>query len=85
MDDHMVTLRSSEPVNAPLPHRDLLKLQCFLIRVMRMASRAGEITLETFDTDCRVSLLTASNDAQQKSKESMSSLSHLPTIMGQLV
>lgn len=85
MNDHIVTLRSSNPVNVPLPHRDLLMLQCFLIRVMRMASKACENTLETLDTDGGVSLLAASKAAQQKSQKSMSSLSHLPTIMVQLV
>lgn len=38
-------------------------LQGFLIRVLRMACRAGEDMLETFDTDDEVSLLDASNAA----------------------
>ena len=61
MDGHIVTFRSSDPVNTPLPHRDLLMLQCFLIHVLRMAGRAGEDMLETFDTDDEISLLTTSN------------------------
>ena len=61
MDGHIVTFRSSDLVNASLPHRDLLMLQCFLIRVLRMAGRAGEDMLETFDTDDEVSLLATSS------------------------
>ena len=58
---HIVTFTTNDPINAPIPHRDLLMLQCFLIRVLRMAGRAGEDMLETFDTDDEVSLLAASN------------------------
>ena len=59
MDGHIVTFRSSDLVNAPVPDRDLLMLQCFLIRVLRMAGRAVEDMLETFGTDDEVSLLAA--------------------------
>lgn len=34
-------------------------LQCVLIRVLRMAGRAGEDMLESFDTDDEVSLFAA--------------------------
>ena len=61
MDSHIVTFTSSDPVNAPVSHLDLLMLQCFLIRVLRMAGRAVEDMLETFGTDDEVSLLAASN------------------------
>lgn len=57
---YIVTFTTNDPINAPIPHRDLLMLQCFLIRVLRMAGRAGEDMLETFDTDDEVSLLAAS-------------------------
>ena len=60
-DGHIVTFTTNDPINAPIPHRDLLMLQCFLIRVLRMAGRAGEDMLETFDTDDEVSLRAASN------------------------
>ena len=56
-----MTFRSSDPVNVPLPYRDLLMPQSFLIRLLRMAGRAGKDMLETFDTDDEVSLLAASN------------------------
>lgn len=58
---HIVTFTTNDPINAPIPHRDLLMLQCYLIRVLRMAGRAGEDMLETFDTDDEVSSLDASN------------------------
>ena len=58
---YIVTFTTNDPINAPIPHRDLLMLQCFLIRVLRMAGRAGEDMLETFDTDDEVSLLSAGN------------------------
>ena len=61
MDGHIVTFTTNDPINAPVPHRDLLMLQCFLIRVLRMAGRAGEDMLETFDSDDEVSSLAASN------------------------
>lgn len=53
VDGHIVTLTN--------PHRDLLMLHCFLIRVLRMAGRAGGDIPETFDSDDEVSLLAASN------------------------
>ncbi len=61
MDGHIVTFTTNDPINAPVPHRDLLMLQCLLIRVLRMAGRSGEDMLETFDSDDEVSLLAASN------------------------
>ena len=61
IDGHIVTFTTNDPINAPVPHRDLLMMQSFFIRVLRMAGRAGEDMLETFDSDDEVSLLTASN------------------------
>lgn len=61
MDGHIVTFTNNDPINAPVPHRDLLVLQCLLIPVLRMAGRAGEDMLETFDSDDEISLLAASN------------------------
>ncbi|MCJ1348638.1 hypothetical protein MMC31_006870 [Peltigera leucophlebia] len=60
-DGHIVTFTINDPINGPVPHRDLLMLQCFLIRVLRMAGRAGEDMLEKFDADHEVSLLATSN------------------------
>lgn len=42
MDGHIITFKTSDPINAPLPNRDLLMLQCLLIRVLRMAGRWGQ-------------------------------------------
>lgn len=50
-DGHEVIFRTTDPQNAPLPNKDLLMLQSFLIRVLRLAGRAGEDMLETFDSD----------------------------------
>ena len=60
-DGHVVTFTTNDPINAPVPHWDLLMLQCLLIRVLRMAAREGEDILETFGSDDEVSLLAASN------------------------
>lgn len=61
MDGHIITFRTSDPVNAPLPSRDLLMLQCLLISVLRMAGRGGQDMLETFDSDDDTSSIAASD------------------------
>lgn len=61
MKEHIITLKTSDPVNAPLPNWDLLMLQCLLIRVSRMAGRVGQDMLETFDSDNDISSLAASD------------------------
>lgn len=61
MDGYIVTFITNDLSNALIPHRYLLTLQCLLIRVLRMAGRAGEDMLETFDSGDEVSLLAASN------------------------
>lgn len=61
MDGHTITFRTSDPVNSPLTHPNLLMLQCFLIRALRMAGRAGQDMLETFESDDDVSSLAASD------------------------
>ncbi|KAH0562852.1 hypothetical protein GP486_002525 [Trichoglossum hirsutum] len=38
---HIVTFRTDDPVLKPLPSRELLWLQCTLVRILRMAGRAG--------------------------------------------
>ncbi len=48
-DGHIITFTTNYPATAPLPHPGLLMLQYFLIRVLRMAGRAGQDMLETFD------------------------------------
>jgi hypothetical protein len=53
---HTITFRTNDPVNAPLPDRDLLMLQGFLIRVLRLAGRAGDDMLGTVESDDGVSV-----------------------------
>lgn len=55
MDGHIIK------VNAPLPHRDLLMMQCLLICVLRMAGREGQDMLKTFNSDDDISSLAASD------------------------
>ncbi len=55
----IITLRTTDPMRIPLPSPDLLLLQCHLIRVLRMAGRAGNDMLEAFDSDHEVSSVTA--------------------------
>ena len=66
VDGHIFTFKTSDPDKLPLPDRDLLMLQSFLIRVLRMAGRAGEDMLETFDTDDEVSSVAASDSGQSE-------------------
>ncbi len=66
VDGHIVTFKTSDPEKLPLPDRDLLMLQSFLIRTLRMAGRAGEDMLETFDTDDEVSSVAAANSGQSE-------------------
>lgn len=61
MDGHIITFRTNDPVNALLPNRDLLMLQCLLISVLRMAGRGGQHMLETFDSDDDISSIVASD------------------------
>lgn len=59
MDGHIITFKTSDPVKAPLPHRDLMMLQCLLIRVLRIAGRGGQDMLQTFNSDDDISSLTS--------------------------
>lgn len=61
MDGLIVTFTTNDPINSPVRHPDLLVLHCSVIPVLRMAGRAGEDILETFDSDDEISLLAASN------------------------
>ncbi len=47
----IISVTTHDPENYPLPDRDLLRLQCNLIMVLRMACRAGGDILETYDSD----------------------------------
>ncbi|KAH0556327.1 hypothetical protein GP486_005746, partial [Trichoglossum hirsutum] len=52
-DGHLITFRTDNPDSRPLPSMELLWLQCTLVRVLRMAGRAGWDALEMnySDTD----------------------------------
>lgn len=59
-DGYVATLRTADPVKSPLPSLELLNLQCHLVRVLRMAGRAGGDMLGTIDSDFDVSSVAAS-------------------------
>lgn len=59
-DGQIVTLMTVDPIKTPLPSLDLLNLQCHLVRVLRMARRAGGNMLGTIDSDLDASLVAAS-------------------------
>ena len=50
----IISVTTNDPEYYPLPDRDLLRLQCNLIMVLRMAGRAGGDILETYDSDSEV-------------------------------
>lgn len=54
----IISVTTHDPENYPLPDRDLLRLQCNLIMVLRMAGRAGGDILETYDSDSEVSSIS---------------------------
>lgn len=66
MGGHISTFKTSDPVNAPLPNRDLLMLQFLLIRAFRMAGREGQDMLETCDSDDNISFLATNNSVLPK-------------------
>lgn len=67
-DEDIITFRTINPDIAPLPDQDLLRLQSFLIRVLRMAGRFGTDMLETFDSDEEVSSIASSVMTQSRSR-----------------
>lgn len=60
-DSCIISVTTRDPISYPLPDRDLLRLQCNLIMVMRMAGRAGHDTLETYDSDSEVPSIATGN------------------------
>lgn len=59
INGYIITLKKNDPVNGPLPHRDLLTLYSLLVRVLRMAGRGGQDMLETFGSGDDISSLAA--------------------------
>ncbi|KAI9759366.1 MAG: hypothetical protein M1840_003370 [Geoglossum simile] len=53
-DGHVIIFQTDDPVMRPLPSRELLWLQAILIRVLRMAGRAGWDMLEMNYSDSDV-------------------------------
>ena len=63
-DGDIFTLRTVDPIKKPLPSLELLNLQCHLVRVLRMADRAGGDMLETIESDIDLSSVAASDDLE---------------------
>lgn len=61
MDGHSIKFRTSDPVNSLLPHPDSLMVQCFLIRALWMAGRAGQDMLQAYDSEDSVPSVAASD------------------------
>ena len=70
----IISVTTEDPLQYPLPDRDLLRLQCNLIRVMRMAGRAGGDLLETYDSDSEVPSIAATDICQRQSSAHSSTL-----------
>lgn len=68
-DDYIVTLRTANPIKAPLPSLELLNLQCHLVR---MAGRSGGDMLETIESDFDISS-TATSDHLERDINASSS------------
>lgn len=64
-DGYIVTLRTVDPVKTPLPSLELLNLQCHLVRVLRMAVRAGGDMLETIESDFDISSVATSEHLEE--------------------
>lgn len=63
-DGDIFTLRTVDPIKKPLPSLELLNLQCYLVRVLRLAGRAGGDMLETVESDIDLSSVAASDDLE---------------------
>lgn len=67
----IISVTTQDPEKYPLPDRDLLRLQCNLIMVLRMAGRAGGDTLETYDSGLELpSIATAGSSRRNSSAHS---------------
>ena len=72
----IISVTTHDPENYPLPGRDLLRLQCNLIMVLRMASRAGGDILETYDSDSEVSSISTAIISRRNSSAHSSNQIH---------
>ena len=64
-DGYIITLKTVDPIKAPLPSLELLNLQCHLVRVLRMAGRAGGDMLEIIESDSDISSVAASDQLER--------------------
>lgn len=71
-DGCMISVTTRDPISYPLPDRDLLRLQCNLIMVMRMAGRAGSDTLESYDSDSEVPSIATADVSRRNSSTDLS-------------
>lgn len=69
-DGHIVTLRTVDPIKTPLTSLELLNLQCHLVRVLRMADRAGGDMLETIASDFDISSVASSDQLERDTNAS---------------
>ncbi|KAH0563424.1 hypothetical protein GP486_001999, partial [Trichoglossum hirsutum] len=66
-DGDIVTFHTHDPITHPLPSRELLWLQCFLVRVLRMAGRAGWDMREMNYSDSDIDSVRTGDDLESKS------------------
>ncbi|KAH0544730.1 hypothetical protein FGG08_001097 [Glutinoglossum americanum] len=65
-DGHVITFHTDDPIARPLPSRELLRLQYSLIRVLRMAGRAGWDMREMNDSDRDIDSVFADGDRRSR-------------------
>ena len=63
----LISVTTKNPTIYPLPDGDLLRLQCNLIKVMRMAGRAGGDILKTYDSDSEIRSIATADIIQRNS------------------
>ncbi|MCJ1346527.1 hypothetical protein MMC31_004744, partial [Peltigera leucophlebia] len=74
--ESIISATTHDPEIYPLPDRDLLRLQCNLIMVLRMAGRAGGDILETYDSDSEISSIATTISSQRNSSAYSSTQIH---------
>ncbi|MCJ1347323.1 hypothetical protein MMC31_005546 [Peltigera leucophlebia] len=72
----IISITTHDPENYPLPDRDLLRLQCNLIMVLRMAGRTGGDILEGYDSDSEVSSIATAIPSRRNSSAHSSTQIH---------
>lgn len=80
-DGCIISVTTRDPISYPLPDRDLLRLQCNLIMVMRMAGRAGGDTLETYDSDSELPSIATADGSRRDSSPDLSTKVNLDQVI----